>query len=149
MLAFQRTPGSTPSDLSDQIPCNPGAWQNERHAELQASRPRALRRYSSATSQAACSIGTYQPDPGQSTCITADPGLRGQRGANDPRHANWDPSSLQAGADHCELAHIGFYVDQPASTNQTACLTGTPRRRGDPPASWTATWTRTWTRSLT
>ena len=31
---------------------------------------------------------------------------------------------LQAGADHCELAHIGFYVDQTASTNQTACPDG-------------------------
>ena len=75
--------------------------------------------------QIECPQGTYQPLPGQSTCIDASPGHYSPNSASTYQIPCQNGTfQNQSGSDFCEPADIGFYVNQTASTTQTPCPAG-------------------------
>lgn len=107
------------------VSCTAGSWSSSGSAPCTLA---SLGNYvpgPGATSQTACSIGTYQNLEGQSSCKAADPGyFVSQTGASAQiacSAGSYQPVSSSAS---CALASIGYYVPAIAATEQIQCPQG-------------------------
>ena len=81
--------------------------------------------------QSACLAGTYQPNSGQESCLTADAGyFVASEAAQQQTECALGSYQPDSGQTACLLADAGYYVDTTAATSQTACPSGTTSPQG-------------------
>jgi hypothetical protein len=107
------------------LPCTAGSWSA---AGVTPCTPASAGYYVStagATSQTACSAGTYQPSTGQTSCLAADAGyFVGSSGAASQTACAAGSYQPNTGQTSCLAADPGHYVGSTGATSQTACAAG-------------------------
>jgi len=81
------------------------------------------------TSQTPCSVGTYQPSTGQSSCIDASAGYYVDTTASTTQTAcptgTYNSNNASTSSSDCTDASAGYHVPNAGSATQTPCPTGT------------------------